>query len=385
MSHTIVMGLQFGDEGKGKIVDAISNKHDVVVRFHGGNNAGHTLIIEGRKTVLHLVPSGVLSGKPSFIGNGVAFDPYIFREEVIMLKQMGIDTSLIKVSENAHVIMPYHIKLDKQREKQFKIGTTQRGIGPCYEDKAARRGILVKDLIGDERHLASKLLLRANQMGYTLKERDSHVQAYALKRKYGWLEQFLVPSTYLQDKENILFEGAQSSLLDLDHGYYPYVTSSNCVAMNAGIGAGVNLLNKPVDVLGVFKAYMTKVGEGPYPTSIERTNPDLAALIRANGQEYGATTGRPRHIGWLDLVSLKEVIKLNGVTSLALMKSDVLSKLPEVKVRIDAKDNYRSFKGWHTLDDESFKVFVDNIEQETQVPIRIISYGPGREQTIFRA
>lgn len=379
--HTIVIGTQFGDEGKGKIVDAISSNHNVVVRFHGGNNAGHTLIINGRKTVLHLIPSGILSSIPSFIGNGVAFDPYIFEEEINMLKEMGIDTSLVKVSENAHVIMPYHVAIDKQREEQFKIGSTQRGIGPCYEDKAARRGIQVKDLFQGAFALLDKLELFNEQRSYKLSDTELQNLAADLVTRFDWIEKHVVSANYLQDKENILFEGAQSSLLDLDHGFYPYVTSSNCVAMNAGIGAAVNLLNTPVEVLGVFKAYMTKVGTGPYPTCIEETDPALAAHIRAIGKEYGATTGRPRHIGWLDLDSLNEVIKLNGITSLALMKSDVLCGLPEVKVKIDG--NLETFEGWNSLEDSSFKKFCGYIGLTTETPIKIISTGPGREETIF--
>lgn len=380
MSHTVVIGLQFGDEGKGKIVDAIAHSHSCVVRFHGGNNAGHTLIVDGQKTVLHLVPSGVLSGKPSFIGNGVAFDPVIFEEEIKLLKSMGIDTSLVKVSENAHVIMPYHVQLDKDREAQFKIGTTQRGIGPCYEDKAARRGIQVKDLFNCP-ELYLKIKRRHDQVHAVYPGRAAHLLAEDYAARFAWIKDHVVSANYLQDEEDILFEGAQSSLLDLDHGYYPYVTSSNCVAMNAGIGAGVSLLNKPVEVLGVFKAYMTKVGEGPYPTCIERSDAALASFIRDIGQEYGATTGRPRQIGWLDLDSLNEVIKLNGVTKLALMKSDVLCKVPQVKVKVN--NEYKMFEGWNTLKDDNFVYFVEFIQDAVKTPIRIISTGPGREETIF--
>lgn len=379
--HTIVIGLQFGDCGKGKIVDAIANFHDVVVRFHGGNNAGHTLIINGVKTVLHLIPSGILSGKLSFIGNGVAFDPVIFEEEILMLKKMGIDTSLVKVSENAHVIMPYHVELDKQREEQFKIGSTQRGITPCYEDKIARRGIQVKDLFNGGFALLDKIELRHSQANYATSQNKINTMAIDYIMRFEWIKNYVVPSNYLQDKENILFEGAQSSLLDIDHGHYPYVTSSNCVAMNAGVGAGVNLLNKPVEVIGVFKAYMTKVGEGPYPTCIEESDPDLAAHIRAVGKEYGATTGRPRQIGWLDLDSLKEVCKLNGVTSLALMKSDVLNGLSEVKLK--HQNRVIPFAGWNDLSNTEFKIFTSFIEEFVGIPIKIISYGPGREETIF--
>jgi adenylosuccinate synthase len=388
--NTAVIGLQYGDEGKGKIVDALAEKHDVIVRYHGGNNAGHTIIVNGKKSVFHVLPSGVLhKDKLNVIANGVVLDPKVLLEEI---RNLGYTPNL-KISSKCHIIMPYHILLDKCREKSFHIGTTQRGIGPCYEDKVARFGITAEDLL-DRSKLETKIsrvLVEKNSLLESLYGQfgfgtDDLVDIYSA---YGFaLEPFITDTTTLllqcvKDNKSILFEGSQGTLLDVDHGTYPFVTSSNTTTSNIFTGTGLPF-NTPVAVIGVFKAYNTRVGEGPYPGCIEESNPIAALHIREVGKEYGATTGRIRKIGLLNLDEVKRAIEINGVTGLALMKSDVLADFDDVKVIFNNTEV--TYKGWSKdiLSDDNFNYFVRNVESVLDIHINIISTGPGREETLYR-
>ena len=428
--NVAVVGAQWGDEGKGKVVDLYSAQAEVIVRFQGGNNAGHTLVVGGKKTVLHLIPSGILhAGRSCLIANGVVFDPLVFFEEVESLQQSGVldarPFDRIKVSERAHVILPFHRQLDRLREEwgsknKGKIGTTVRGIGPAYEDKVARRGVQVIDLLHPQllreklvRTLAEKNVLFEHmfqsekvdiepifqaciKMGERLKPYISNVRLSVME--------------HLKAKRPILFEGAQGTLLDVDHGTYPYVTSSNTIAggVLTGCGIGPGTFD---EVIGITKAYTTRVGTGPFPTEMIEGDTATAETIRTVGAEFGATTGRPRRVGWLDLVALKYAVEVNGITGLALMKSDVLSGFETLKVcthytldgqRIDdvpacvedlerVKPVYESFKGWGPLPSnrgtqmpDSFSDYVRMIESKLGVPVVLLSTGPGREQTIER-
>ena len=349
MPNVVVVGAQWGDEGKGKVVDLLTQHAEVVVRFHGGNNAGHTLVVGGQKTVLHLIPSGILhAGKTCVIGNGCVVDPGVLVGEIDALKGRGHfkDDALLVVSENAHVIFPWHKLLDSLREKvrgASAIGTTGRGIGPAYEDKAARSGIRVRDLLDVERlnrrvserlpvaleqlqELARKAKLPTPQL-----ETQQVVTEYAglgrrLRTYVGDVSRFL--ASQVQRGARILFEGAQGTLLDVDHGTYPFVTSSNCVAGNAAVGSGIGptLLDK---VIGISKAYTTRVGGGPFPTEL---TDELGERLRKTGDEYGATTGRPRRCGWLDGVVLRYSARVNGMWGLAVTKLDVLSGLDRIEL-----------------------------------------------------
>src|SRR5262252_1044154 len=349
MPNVVVVGAQWGDEGKGKVVDLLTQHAQVVVRFQGGNNAGHTLVVGGEKTILTLIPSGILhAGKTCVIGNGVVLDPSVLVAEIDALRARGVirsETQLI-VSESAHVIFPWHKHLDALREKargDSPIGTTGRGIGPAYEDKVARRGIRVRDLL-DTGRLARKveerlsgaldeLRLLAGRAGTELPPLDPA----AITREYAAFGSRLRPhvrdaSLYLHGEARagarILFEGAQGTLLDIDHGTYPFVTSSNCVAGNAAVGSGLGptAIDK---VIGISKAYTTRVGGGPFPTEL---TDELGDRLRRTGDEFGATTGRPRRCGWLDGVVLKYAVRVNGLWGLALTKIDVLSGLEEVRI-----------------------------------------------------
>jgi adenylosuccinate synthase len=382
--NTAVLGLQYGDEGKGKLVDILAEKHDVIVRFHGGNNAGHTIYVNNKKTVFHILPSGVLhKNKLNVIANGVVLDPKVLLEEI---ESLGFTPNL-KISSKCHVIMPYHVKLDQLREQKFHIGTTQRGIGPAYEDKASRKGILVEDLLNPSvlRQKIELALTEKNVLFETLFSTFgmSVDEVYNLYQAYGWsLKPYITDTTkLLQDavKENksILFEGSQGTLLDVDHGMYPYVTSSNTTAANIFTGTGLSF-KTPVDVVGVFKVYNTRVGEGPFSGCIEQTNPNLAGTIREIGKEYGATTGRPRKIGWIDLDELKYAINLNGVTQLALMKTDIFNGFEEFCAVFDGFT--LKFKGWNSIDDKNFKDFVQFLERNLNVPVKFVSFGPNRDQ-----
>jgi adenylosuccinate synthase len=424
---TVVVGAQWGDEGKGKIVDFLADKADVVVRFNGGNNAGHTIKANGDTFKLHLIPSGVVRNKQIIIANGVVVDPKILIDEVEMLRKMGYEPNLM-VSSNAHVIMHYHKIFDTHGDKKGKIGTTGKGIGPAYSDKANRTdAIRVADFVGVafETRLAKILeskkedLLRHGVIP-DAKELDNYKASLATEyRKYA---DFIRPYVYdtsmvinhaLENGKSVLFEGAQGTLLDVDHGTYPYVTSSNTCAGGACTGAGVGP-GRITNVVGVTKAYTTRVGEGPFPTEMKD---DEGERLREAGCEYGTTTGRPRRCGWLDFVVLKYAKMVNGLTALAVTKLDVLSGMDKIKVciayEIDGKKTdrmpstieelekvrpvYTELDGWPGWSEEEAKniarsglealpeqarQYLKFIENKAGVPISIVSIGPGRDETI---
>ncbi|OFZ18877.1 MAG: adenylosuccinate synthase [Bdellovibrionales bacterium GWB1_55_8] len=430
MKNVTVVGAQWGDEGKGKVVDLYSLQAKYIVRYQGGNNAGHTLVVNGKKTVLHLIPSGILHpGKVCLIANGVVFDPNVFFEEVEELSAAGVFTGApyesLRVSERAHVILPYHRLLDRLREERAgdaKIGTTVRGIGPAYEDKVARRGIQVVDLLHpsllrtkieraiEEKNILLKHLFDAPPIEFSETYEACVKLGERLKPYITDVRELLADA--IRKKSPILFEGAQGTLLDVDHGTYPFVTSSNTVAGGASPGAGVGL-GVIDEVIGITKAYTTRVGTGPFPTEIEVTEPEMAAQIRKIGAEYGATTGRPRRVGWLDLPALKYAVEVNGLTGIALMKSDVLQGLETVKLctgyRLNGKtvqglpscvDDlkevtpvYESLPGWSPIDTGRIKTrsdlpkelqgYIAAIEKFVGAPVVLLSTGPGREETLI--
>jgi adenylosuccinate synthase len=423
MSNVVTVGLQWGDEGKGKIVDILSEFADVIVRYQGGANAGHTIVVNGRKTILHLMPSGILrKNKYCVIGNGVVLDPETLKVEIDELKRLGYmeDDKRFMISARAHIIMPYHKKLDllREAEKTHKIGTTGRGIGPAYEDRVARTGIRVIDLLDkkvfrekvrENLKLKNFLIKRYyKDEPFSLREVINQVGVYRdlLKKYAGDNVQFLHKS--MEEGRSLLFEGAQGTYLDIDHGTYPYVTSSNTLSGNVSCGAGVS--PGSIDyVLGVCKAYTTRVGEGPFPT--ELTGPEGEAM-RQKGGEYGATTGRPRRCGWFDAVLLRRSVLLNGAKAIALMKLDVLDELETinvcVKYRIGKKvytdppfamkdlslcePTYERMDGWgspigeaRTFEDlpQNAKRYVKRLEELVGVPVGIISTGAERDKTIM--
>jgi adenylosuccinate synthase len=349
MPNVVVVGAQWGDEGKGKIVDLLTQYADVVVRFQGGNNAGHTLVVGGEKTVLHLIPAGILHpGKSCVIGNGVVLDPAVFVMEIDRLKQKGFlkDDGQLVLSLDAHVIMPWHKQIDVARELAAgagKIGTTGRGIGPTYEDKVARRGLRVRDLL-DEARLARKVKERVGAAREELKRLGaaSELDEAAIVRDHVALGKRLgVYATdvslwlhrALKAGKQLLFEGAQGTMLDVDHGTYPFVTSSNTVAGNAVVGCGLG--PRAVDyVLGITKAYSTRVGGGPYPTELKD---ETGERLRKVGNEFGATTGRPRRCGWLDMLALKYAARVNGLDGIAITKLDVLTGFETLKIAVAYK------------------------------------------------
>src|SRR6476660_9629091 len=342
MPGICIVGVQWGDEGKGKIVDLLAERADMVVRFQGGNNAGHTIVRNGRKWAFHLIPSGILyAGKPCVIGNGVVVDPRVLTEEIDGLRAKGIDVSGLKVSANAHLIMPYHLMLDSAGEAKLgklSIGTTKRGIGPCYADKAARLGIRVQDML-DEKILKKKIAAALEPKRLTLRPfaRDPALDLQRMTEDYltfgHRIEQYIADTSALaqrclDDGGTVLFEGAQATMLDLDHGTYPFVTSSNPIAGAACIGAGVG--PRDIDVIwGVAKAYATRVGAGPFPTEL---HDEVGEEIRTRGGEFGTTTGRARRTGWMDIPALRYASRINGLTSLAITKLDVLSGFEKIKV-----------------------------------------------------
>ena len=424
MSSTVLVGTQWGDEGKGKICDLIARDYDCVVRYQGGNNAGHTVISGDRKLALHLIPSGVMyESVVPVIGNGCVVDPKVLIEEMDMLESEGISTERLKVSGNAHIIMPYHRDLDGANEKSLGknlIGTTKRGIGPCYQDKMARIGLRMQDML-DEKIFREKLetaLAHTNAVleklyglpTYTVEQICEEYLPYAERIKPHICESSLLLNEFLDEGKRILFEGAQATLLDIDHGTYPFVTSSNCTAGGAVTGSGVGM--KHIDrVLGIAKAYLTRVGSGPFPTELSFDTPEGDILSRV-GAEVGVTTGR-RRCGWFDAVIANYSARVNGLTDLALTKLDVLSALDTIKVCVayecdgrryttvpehqsvfyHAVPVYEELPGWKTditgcrtyseLPREA-KDYVDFIERLAGVRISIIAVGPDREQTIMR-
>jgi adenylosuccinate synthase len=424
MANVAIIGAQWGDEGKGKVVDLFTEDADIIVRYQGGNNAGHTLVVDGAKTVLHLVPSGALHpNKLCVIGNGVVVDPQILIEEIHELKAQGHlqSNAQLRISEQAHVIMPYHKAIDLARERlrgKGKIGTTGRGIGPAYEDKVARVGIRFVDLL-EEDTFREKLERNIEEKNFYLKailnekalDFESIHESYSDYREK--LRGFVTNTGVLLDREmragkRVLFEGAQGTLLDVDHGTYPYVTSSSTITGGACSGAGVGPQNIQ-QVIGISKAYTTRVGSGPFPTELD--GPD-GETLRREGAEFGATTGRSRRCGWFDAVGVRHAVRMNGMTGIALTKLDVLTgfkKIPictaylyegklidefpaSVKVMQRAEPVYEEMDGWEQTLDRARKFtelppsaqrYVRRIEEVVGTEIILVSVGPGREQTIL--
>lgn len=423
MANVVVVGTQWGDEGKGKIVDLLTEKADCVVRFQGGNNAGHTLVVDGKQFIFHLIPSGILhENKICMIANGVVLDPKVLLQEMNDLDHHGMRVSpeRLLISSYTHVIMPYHQALDLAREARkgkAKIGTTGRGIGPCYEDKVARNGIRIHDLF-DEKTFMEKLERNLEEKNFMLRHfyGAEPLNGSAIADEYLEYGRVLAPfagnvSERLYEAgrqgRSILFEGAQGTHLDIDHGTYPYVTSSNTVAGNACCGAGVG--PSSIDrVIGIVKAYTTRVGGGPFPAELLDATGER---IRETGGEYGATTGRPRRCGWLDMVVVNTSARLNGLAGLAVTKLDVLTGIPVLKIAVEYKcgpkllkstpseldaleacdPNYVEFPGWdedirnvRRFNDlpENTKRYLRAIEEMSEVPLSIVSVGPGREETI---
>jgi adenylosuccinate synthase len=423
MSLDLLLGLQWGDEGKGKIVDAITSNYDIIARFQGGPNAGHTIEFDGHKHVLHTIPSGIFNDNSiNIIGNGVVIDPGIFLKEINGLNKFNLDLNKnLFISKRAHIILPTHKIIDASSEAskgKKKIGSTLKGIGPTYMDKTGRNGIRVGDIIDDswqikynnlkEKHLKlisnfnQKVELSLDQLEAEFFEGIECIKSFKLIESENYLNNAII------EGKKILAEGAQGSLLDIDFGTYPYVTSSNTTSAGACSGLGVPP-NKIKNIRGIFKAYTTRVGSGPFPTELFDS---IGKKIRDVGHEYGATTGRDRRCGWLDLVALKYSIQINGVTELNIMKSDVLSSIDKLLVctsytidgeeinffpyDIDSKDvipNYIEFKGWDeditnikNEDDLPRELieYIDYIESFVQVPIKLVSVGPDRKQTIYR-
>jgi adenylosuccinate synthase len=342
MPGIVIVGAQWGDEGKGKVVDLLAERADMVIRFQGGNNAGHTIVRDGETWKFHLIPSGILyPGKTCVIGNGVVIDPRVLTEEIDNLRARGIDVGGLRVSANAHLIMPYHLMLDHAGEAKLgklEIGTTKRGIGPCYADKAARLGIRVQDML-DEKILKKKIMAALEPKRLSLRPfaRDPRLNLQTMSDEYltfgHRLEQFIADTATLahralDESRLVVFEGAQGAMLDIDHGTYPFVTSSNPVAGAACVGAGVG--PRDIDeVWGVAKAYTTRVGAGPFPTEL---HDEVGTEIRERGGEFGTTTGRARRTGWLDLVALKYAARINSLTALVITKLDVFSGFERIKV-----------------------------------------------------
>jgi len=425
MANVVVVGTQWGDEGKGKIVDLLTQYADYVVRFQGGNNAGHTLVVEGKKFIFHLIPSGILyENKKCFVGNGVVLDPGVLLEEMDKLAASGlpVNPQRLMISERAHLIMPYHRLLDSCSESALasgkKIGTTGRGIGPCYGDKILRKGIKAGDLL-DQGSLMEKIHenLEEKNFLFSKKYNSEPLKAEAIYDEYLKYAERLAPfidnvSVALDDGrkagKHILFEGAQGTQLDIDHGTYPFVTSSNTIAGNACNGSGFGPSH--IDcVIGILKAYTTRVGEGPFPTELLDATGDA---LQQKGGEFGATTGRKRRCGWLDGVVAREAVRLNGINGLAITKLDVLSGQPALKLatsyeaegkKITAlpgniktfakmQPTYETLAGWseeisqaRTVDELPAKAraYVQRIEEFTETPAYILSVGPGREQTML--
>ncbi len=422
MAGYVVVGTQWGDEGKGKIVDVLGSQVDYVVRFQGGNNAGHTVIVEGKKHILHLLPSGVLHTQSKcIIGPGVVVDPFVFLEEIALIEEGGVTTDHVFISDRAHLIMPYHVAIDGYQEElkgDKKVGTTKRGIGPCYADKYQRIGLRMSDLEDFESF--------KDKLAFTLKmKNDEIVKLYGgeafdydkLLNQFKTIREKLLPRMMdsvaevdqaLRDDKFVLFEGAQAAMLDINYGTYPYVTSSS--PTSAGVCAGVGVSPKKLDtIVGVVKAYSTRVGEGPFVTELLDEKGDF---LRNNGFEFGSTTGRPRRCGWLDLLVVKHAALINGLTDIVVTKVDILSGLQEINVcmgyEIDgvffdylpasvekiarAKPVYEVLPGWdeditaiRNFDElpENCKAYLRKIEEISNTRISMVSVGPGREHNIY--
>jgi adenylosuccinate synthase len=423
MPGLVVIGAQWGDEGKGKVTDLLAEQADLVIRFQGGNNAGHTIVRGGEVYKFHLVPSGILyPGKACAIGNGVVVDPKVLTDELDSLRRRGIDISGLRISANAHLIMPYHLLLDQAGEAklgELQIGTTRRGIGPCYADKAARLGIRMQDLL-DEKILKQKIYAAMEPKRQSLRPfaKDPTLDLHAMTEDYRTFGHRLEPHIAdtarivwktLDEGGLVVFEGAQGTMLDIDHGTYPFVTSSNPVAGAASVGAGVG--PKDIDeVWGVSKAYATRVGAGPFPTEIED---ELGERIRDAGGEFGTTTGRARRTGWLDLVALRYAVRVNGLTGLVITKLDVLTGIDPLQVATrylgpegatfdsfpyhqsilhKARGELVELPGWHedvsevrSIDElpRNAQTYLDFVNDFLGVPIVMVGVGPAREQIIW--
>jgi adenylosuccinate synthase len=421
---TVIVGAQWGDEGKGKVVDLLARESDIVARYQGGPNAGHTVIADGETWKFHHMPSGILSGKTCVLGAGVVIDPETFVRELDELEGRGVPTEPVRVSTNAHLIMPWHVALDQASERRLgklKIGTTRRGIGPCYADKAARLGIRVQDLL-DPKILRQKIEVALAEKNVWL-ERVYGAEPLALEdvaERYERFAQRLRPyvadtslliDRALRDGESVLCEGAQGTLLDLDHGTYPFVTSSNPLAGAAATGLGIGPTRIDT-VLGVAKAYVTRVGAGPFPTEIEGLDQER---VRELGHEFGTTTGRERRCGWLDLVALRYAVRVNGINSLALTKLDVLSAFAEIPVCVryalesgeetgdfpahqtdfhHCRPVYETLSGWAEPIDmvedfgnlpDAARAYVEFVERELEVDVTLIGTGAERERVLARS
>jgi adenylosuccinate synthase len=422
MPNIIVVGSQWGDEGKGKIVDFLSEKADVVARYQGGHNAGHTVVINDEKFILHLIPSGILyKGKICLIGNGVVVDPAALVEEINELRKRGVEVGKnLFLSKNAHLIMPYHMAIEKEKERLRGIkmlGTTGRGIGPAYADKTARTGIRVADLLQPQ---VFREELKANLFDinfllenlykvspFNIEDIYNEYMGYAEKLSEYIADTDIIINRMISENKNLLFEGAQGTLLDIDHGTYPYVTSSNPIAGGACIGLGVGP-TKISKVLGVVKAYTTRVGSGPFPTEIKGP---LGDRLRERGGEYGATTGRPRRCGWLDMVILRHSARINGLTGITITKLDILDGIDVIKICTsymykgkpyeefpkeinifeECKPIYEEVEGWKASTKgirdfnklpEAAKAYIKKIENMLGVEVQLISTGQRRDELI---
>ncbi len=423
MPGIVIVGAQWGDEGKGKVTDLLAERVDAVVRFQGGNNAGHTIVRGGQEWKLHLIPSGILyPGKCCVIGNGVVIDPKVLIDELDALRTRRIDVGGLRISANAHLIMPYHLLLDSAGEAKLgslQIGTTRRGIGPCYADKAARLGIRVQDLL-DEKILKKKIVAAMEPKRLSLRpfERDPALDLHTMTEEYltygHRLEQHIADTAKLMwdmlaDGKTVIFEGAQGAMLDIDHGTYPFVTSSNPLSGAACVGTGVG--PKSIDeIWGVAKAYTTRVGAGPFPSEL---HDGMGEMIRERGAEFGTTTGRARRTGWLDLVALRYAARLNTLTALVVTKLDVLSGLDRISVCTSycggdgavfdsfpyhqtvlhhTSAQLTEVRGWRedlgecrSLADlpDGAREYVQFVSEHVDVPVALVGVGPGREQVVW--
>ncbi|MAW21019.1 MAG: adenylosuccinate synthase [Flavobacteriales bacterium] len=419
MKADVLLGLQWGDEGKGKIVDVLTSRYDIIARFQGGPNAGHTLEFDGIKHVLHTIPSGIFhKGVINLIGNGVVIDPVIFENEIDAINKLNIEMSELLISKKAHLILPTHKLIDaasEQAKGKQKIGSTLKGIGPTYMDKTGRNGLRVGDISSPNfKEKYEKLkrkhiqILHFYDFKYELDKLESDwFSSLTTLKKFKHVESEHYIHTAIKSGKKILAEGAQGTLLDIDFGSYPFVTSSNTIAAGACTGLGISP-NKIGEVFGIFKAYCTRVGSGPFPSELFD---EVGARLGKVGNEFGATTGRPRRCGWIDIPALKYAININGVTQLMMMKADVLSGIPKIKActhyqldgqKIDYlpfEDNenltpvYKEIKGWNMdlmqLEDlskapQEVHDYIEWLEAELETKITIISVGPDRKQTLFR-